>query len=128
MLVAREAQVIRERLVVRVPGEAIWDGRFRLSFRSASSGRRADVVVAALGRAGWSKLAERRPEFRGVSIPDRVRHGLPALWSNGRLVGVPHLGYRVGYRARVGAGTLEIRCEARFWPRQPLAGAEFSVV
>jgi len=124
VLVAREPQAIRERLVVRVPGEAIWDGRFRLSFRSASSERRADVVVAALGRAGWSKLAERRPEFRGVSIPGRVRHGLPALWSNGRLVGVPHL----GYRARATSATPEIRCEARFWPRHSLAGAEFSVV
>ncbi len=124
VLVAREPQAIRERLVVHVPGEAIWDGRFRLSLRSAGSGRRATLVVAALGQDGWSKLAERRSEFRKITIPGRVRHGLPALWLNGRLVGVPHL----GYRARATSATPEIRCEARFWPRQSLAGAEFSVV
>ena len=124
VLVAREPQAIRERLEVRVPGEAVWDGRFRLSLGTAGTGRRATLTVAALGRDGWSKLAEEQPEFRKTTIPGRVRHGLPALWSNGRLVGVPHL----GYRARAGSATPEIRCEARFWPRQPLAGAEFSVV
>ena len=124
VLVAREPQAIRERLEVHVPGEAIWDGRFRLSVGAARPGLRVALTVAALGRDGWAKLAEKRPDLRETSIPGRVRHGLPALWSNGRLVGVPHL----GYRARAGSATPEIRCEARFWPRQPLAGAEFSVV
>ena len=124
VLVAREPKAIREQLEVRVPGEVIWDGRFRLSLRSANSRRWGTLVVAALGREGWSQLAEKRPEYRKISIPGLVRHGLPALWSNGLLVGVPHLGYRAG----TSSATPEIRCEARFWPRQSLAGAEFSVV
>ncbi len=121
VLVAREPDAIRERLTVQAPSETIWDGRFRVS---VGSQHRAPVVVAALGRDGWSKLAQERPELRGIASPGRVRHGLPALWSGGRVIRVPHL----GYRARASAGRPEIRCEARFWPRQPLAGAEFSVV
>ncbi len=129
VLVAREPGAIRERIMLSAPGEAIWDGRFRVSLGFAGARRGpaaivAPVTVAALGRDGWTKLADRRPELREVAIPGRVRHGLPALWSGGRLIGVPHL----GYRARAGAGTPEIHCVARFWPRHPLAGAEFSVV
>ena len=107
-----------------VPSEVIWDGRFRLSLRSADSQCRMALIIAALGRDGWSKLAERQPEYRKLSIPGRVRHGLPALWSNGRLVGVPHLGYWAITRS----ATSKIRCEAKFWPRLSLANAEFSVV
>ncbi len=128
VLVAREPGAIRERIKLSAPGEAIWDGRFRVSLGVAGARRREPLIVAALGRDGWTKLADRRPELREVAIPGRVRHGLPALWSGGRLIGVPHLGYRVGTLARTGAGEPEIRCEARFWPRHPLAGAEFSVV
>lgn len=124
VLVAREPQAIRERLVVRAPGETVWDGRFRVTVGAAGSGRRAPLVVAALGADGWASLVARWPALRAITIPGRVRHGLPALWSGGRVVSVPHLGYRADARA----GRPEIRCEARFWPRRPLAGAEFSVV
>ncbi len=124
VLVAREPQAIHQRLAVSTPSETIWDGRFRISVGTARSAGRASLVVAVLGRDGWSRLAERRPALREIAIPGRVRHGLPALWSGGRVVCVPHLGYRADARS----GRQEIRCTALFWPRQPLAGAEFSVV
>jgi tRNA(Ile)-lysidine synthase len=124
VLVAREPQAIRERVVVRAPGETLWDGRFRVTVGAVGSARRAPLVVAALGSDGWASIAERRPSLRQIAIPGGVRHGLPALWSGGRVVAVPHLGYRAG----APAGRAEIRSQARFWPRRPLAGAEFSVV
>ncbi len=123
VLVAREPEAIGERLTVRAPGEVIWDGRFRMTVGSLGS-RRAPLVIAALGRGGWSKLIEKQPELRKIGIPGRVRHGLPALWSGGRPVCVPHL----GYRRPAGAGKSRIRCIVRFFPRHPAAGTEFSVV
>ena len=123
VLVAREPEAIGERLTVRTPGEVIWDGRFRVTVGPLGA-RRAPLVIAALGRGGWSELVEKRPELRETGIPGRVRHGLPTLWSAGRPVCVPHLGY---WRpARVGKPRLS--CIARFFPRHPVAGAEFSVV
>jgi tRNA(Ile)-lysidine synthase len=124
VLVVREPKTINDHLVVAPPGEVIWDNRFRLSLRPARSGGPGAVTVTALGERGCAELAALQPETRRSSIPARVRHGLPALRVNSRLVGVPYL----WFPARAGRNSPEILCEARFWPRHSLAGAEFSVV
>lgn len=50
-------------------------------------------MVGALGDAGWRYLCK---EGQGIdkALPYPVRLSLPALWSDGRVVAVPFLGWR----------------------------------
>jgi tRNA(Ile)-lysidine synthase len=124
VVVAREPLAIRDRIEMNAPGETVWDGRFRISVRFSGSGKRRPLIVAALGREGWSWLSAKRPELRDGAVPGRVRHALPALWSGRRPVCVPHL----GFVAPTKPGKARIRCQALFWPHRAIATTEFSVV
>ncbi len=77
-----------ERIEAR-PGFAIvWDNRFSIWL---DPDIRMGVTVAALGEAGLvnlDALGRKRP-----GVPARVLHTTPALWSGGRLLAAPLLGY-----------------------------------
>ncbi len=132
LLVCREPAAQEAPVAVSGPGSMIWDRRFlvRLSrVKGAGSNVRARYTLAPLGRAGWMAIKADVPGYAGRpgnrprSLPAQVRAGLPALRRAGRVVEVPHLGYR---RSGAGVGTLTI-AEARPLPPEPLAGAVFGV-
>ena len=86
---------------------ALWDGRFRLR---QASGLADGAELAALG--------DDSAGLRGHSaLPAAVLRTLPAIWLRGKLVAVPHLGYRA---ANMGG---EVRIQ--FAPRVALASAPF---
>ena len=51
------------------------------------------LVLARLGRQGWSRIVGRAPELRDTMIPWPVRASLPALWRGEKVAAVPHLDY-----------------------------------
>ncbi len=93
--------------VAAVPG-AVWDGRFTLQVPDEQT-----VNALVFGAVGGGAAA-----LRGASdLPDAVLRTLPALWRNGTLAAVPHIGYRA-------IGACEA-LEASFTPAHPLAAAPF---
>lgn len=95
--------------VPAIPGLR-WDARFRLS---ASARPPGGSVLGALGAAA-RRLRTASP------LPAAVLVTLPALWRNGELVAVPHLGYPdPGACARV---------PVVFAPNEPAGPAPFVVV
>jgi tRNA(Ile)-lysidine synthase len=132
LLFCREPAAQEPPLAVSGPGSMIWDRRFfvRLAAtRGTRSKDRSRYSLAPLGQEGWTAIKGDargyggRPDNRPRPLPDLVRTGLPALRRGGRVVEVPHLGYR---RFGAGVGTLTI-AETRPLPPGPLAGAEFGL-
>jgi tRNA(Ile)-lysidine synthase len=109
LLVCREPAAAAEMLTLRSGGTVLWDGRFRLRLR-----RGGDVRPLAVARLG----ALRPPG--AAALPGPVRPALPALWRDGTLVGVPHLGHWPGLKAADRPGIA-------FEPPRPLADAGFTV-
>jgi tRNA(Ile)-lysidine synthase len=115
----------RERRAMRGPVAAapnvVWDGRFRLA-GYPPDGFVPGLVVGALGsRTACSDLAASdamgfdAARFRNRDGPPAlVLHGLPALWSGGKLLAVPHFGMG------------DSRWRLIFDPRNPASGAPFS--
>ena len=121
VLVAREAAAIRQTTRVIPGGEAVWDGRFRVSFAHGSGGV-GPLRLCALGAAGWR--AVRGGLDNPPAMPDGVRRSLPAICDDDGVLEVPHLGYR--RRGTEGEGPIVPRIA--FAPSRPLAATEFAVV
>lgn len=73
-------------VVVMAGGEALWDRRFRVSWRTNCNG---SVVVRALGAAEWARLRSRVGSRS--ALPARAVATLPSFWQDGCLIAVPHL-------------------------------------
>jgi len=132
LLVCREPAAQGAVMSMAGPGTLTWDGRFLI--RLSRAGERGSKLssrhtLAPLGREGWQAIKSDapgyagRPDSRPRPLPAVVRIGLPALRRAGRVVEVPHLGYR---RCGAGVGSLTIT-ETRPLPPQPLSGAVFGV-
>lgn len=100
VLVCREAAAAGERLPLTPGMRAVWDGRFVFETGRAGEKGRARtgeteqaLVLARLGRQGWSRIVGRAPELRDTMIPWPVRASLPALWRGEKVAAVPHLDY-----------------------------------
>ncbi len=107
LLVAREANAMAPP-VPAIPG-AVWDNRFRLT---------ADAGWPPGARFG--AVAGAAPGLRRASdLPAAVLRTLPAIWHNGALVCVPHIGYPA-----LSAGASMAVCSC---PPNPVAGAPFCV-
>lgn len=117
VLIVREAEAVTDRRPV-APGESVWwDRRFAVT---PSAARRVPVEVARLGVSGWSRVVAEKPELRRLDLHATVRETLPGLWSDGRLLAVPTLGF---------AGDDQPMTDlVRFSPALPLAGPAFPVV
>lgn len=85
LLVCREVSAATS--VLPAKGEVLWDGRFRLYF-----GPRRVGEIKRLGNEGWRQVTAIDPALKKSNIPAVVRAGLPAIWRNGTLRSVPHLG------------------------------------
>jgi tRNA(Ile)-lysidine synthase len=109
LLVCREPAAAAEILSLPPGGTVLWDGRFRLARRRGGDSR--PLAVARLGAL--------RPPGAGA-LPGAVRPALPALWRDGILVGVPHLGHWPGLAAAD-------RPSIALSPSRPLADAGFTV-
>ena len=121
ILFVREAGAIRETALVVPNGEALWDGRFRVSFSgSAKGGDRTHLRV--LGDAGWRDV--RGHLDRVSAMPDRARRALPAVYDDDGVLEVPHLGYRRDPES----GGDPVVAHLTFAPARPLAASEFAVV
>lgn len=117
VLIAREAEAAAERRLA-APGQRVWwDRRFIIV---PSADRPSPVEVARLGVFGWSRVVAEKPELRWLDLHATVRETLPGLWSDGRLLAVPTLGF---------AGDDQPMTDhVRFSPALPLAGPAFPVV
>lgn len=85
LLVCREASAAKS--VLPAKGDIHWDGRFRLNL-----GARRIGDVKRLGTEGWRLASEAVPALRKTHIPSAVLSSLPAIWKEGALRSVPHLG------------------------------------
>ncbi len=86
----REARNLQGPVTVTVGGApVIWDGRFRVAVERA--GR---FTVAALDDRRWRQALADRPDLARQPLPASVRHGLPVLLCDDRLISIPHLDYR----------------------------------
>ena len=91
LMMCREDRGLPPPLAVAEASGLVWDGRYEVGLTGGADG---SVRLAALGRAGWVEIAERRPDLRETAVPLPALHTLPALIDGGGVVGVPHLGYR----------------------------------
>ena len=116
LLICREAGAIEHVIEPRAGVWHAWDGRFVVRV----TGEVAGLRVRALGEDGWRQRA-RLPEPAGrADLPAAVGPSLPALWRGDRLVA------RGGARLDRPLPGRPAALEARYRPRQPLAGAPFA--
>lgn len=79
--------------VALVPGARLrWDNRFEVV---AAADAPAGFSLGALGPRGWRKAIARMAPARPERIPACVRSALPALYGDGGIFAVPHLGYNL---------------------------------
>lgn len=83
----REASEISQTLSLSPGEKAIWDRRFEVSLKAGGT----PGEVRALGESGWTSLVQDHPGLKQTPIPFPVKVGLPALFSSGEVVEVPHL-------------------------------------
>jgi len=132
LLICREPAAQGAPVRVAQPGTLTWDGRFHLRLSRAGGPAqkvRSRYTLGPLGYEGWQTIRSEvsgyagRPDNRPRPLPGVIRVGLPALRRAGRVVEVPHLGYR---RSRAAVGSLTI-AEVRPLPPEPLTSAGFGV-
>ena len=116
LLVCREAGLIAEVLAPRAGLWQRWDRRFAVRLGGGAGG----LQVRALGVEGWRQRSNLCGVRTGRALPAAVRASLPTLWRGAALLAAPQLGLMAP--AVIGAITFE----ARYRPRQPLAGAPFA--
>lgn len=85
LLVVREARGLDVRHGLRAGDTVFWDGRFRVDLGPLAE----SLTVRALGRRGWSGIAE----AVRADVPTVARTTLPALFDAQGLLSVPLLGY-----------------------------------
>ncbi len=69
----------------------IWDNRFVVTDTTPDVPLPAGLSLGALGEEGWRQLQESADSSLFSAIPAKVRHSLPALWSEGKIVEMPLL-------------------------------------
>jgi tRNA(Ile)-lysidine synthase len=122
VLVCRELRRPLARVPVSPTMRLLWDGRFAITLGAPVSAA-GPAFVGPLGCDGWALVVKDRPEVRATALPWPARLALPALWSSGDVIEVPHLGYRCD---RGGASATAIETVV-FRPRQTLSGVGFFV-
>jgi len=120
VLICREVAAIAPAITVSPGGTADWDGRFRVRL-SADAG--AGWTVGALGDAGWREIKAAVDPDESHTIPHPARLGLPALRRAGRVVAVPHL----GFRAPEISGTTRAAAKIEPAPPEPMTKARFFI-
>jgi tRNA(Ile)-lysidine synthase len=89
----------------------VWDNRFEVQV----SGDIGAWALRGLGQDGLTQLATRHGmSLKGHVIPVEARRTLPSLWRGNDLIGVPHLGFGFGLRAK-------------YRPKQSVSGVGFPV-
>jgi tRNA(Ile)-lysidine synthase len=113
-------------LICREPAAAVsvlaatdmvdWDNRFRLHLEVKG---RTQGEIRRLGAAGWRQAVSAAPALKSTRIPAPARPSLPAIWSGGELLAVPHL----GYARHADISVVQIF----FLPNRPLISARFTL-
>ena len=116
LLICREAGAIEHVIELRAGVWHEWDGRFVVRV----TGEVAGLRVRALGEDLWRQRARLPEPAARADLPAAVGPSLPALWCDDRLVAVAEPGASGPCPAAPAA------LEARYRPRQPLAGAPFA--
>jgi tRNA(Ile)-lysidine synthase len=113
-LIMREPAKAHDR-VRAAPGHRLWwDRRFIVGPLEPVAAAAGGCSVQRLGRQGAALLA-------GAAVPAAVRAGLPGLWRNDRLVGLPAIAPREGLKR----SNLPPFFRMVFVPPEPLAGPGF---
>lgn len=102
------------------PGASLtWDRRFTVHRLPDGGDGAPDLIVRRLGRDGWAALGRAGST---TVVPPVVRPALPSIWSRGRPVHVPHLGFtapEMSYLAE--------KIRIRFAPARPLTPNPFDL-
>jgi len=104
-----------------------WDNRFRLDFGprnvAENSSIPGEVKINALGRKGWDKLVQMKPDLRHHPVPLSARIALPAMYLEGEIISVSHLTDQFPKPHPLHKGFEK----AVFLPPEPVFGGTFSV-
>lgn len=113
----REARNLQPPVPVTGGGAPVtWDGRFRVAVEQVGA-----FTVAALDEDLWHRAISDRPDLARVTLPAVVRHGLPVLLCDNRLMAIPHLDYRA-------SGTDDLGVRVVPMVSVPAVPARFAVV
>lgn len=85
-LVVREAPRDATPAGLAPGGTIVWDGRFDVG---AAASAPTGLSVAPLRRDGWRRIAGDLDAVQRARLPAPARPSLPAVWHDGRIVGVP---------------------------------------
>ncbi|AWK85858.1 tRNA lysidine(34) synthetase TilS [Azospirillum thermophilum] len=121
LLVAREPELVADRIDIMPGGGVLWDRRFTVRLAPE---RVAGLTVARLGEDGWRCVVGWRPEARRLALHEAVRASLPGLWDGERLVAAP----LPGAGPYAGGPGEPFADAAAFTPRVPLGVPAFTVV
>ncbi|MGB8843458.1 MAG: tRNA lysidine(34) synthetase TilS [Aliidongia sp.] len=118
VLIQREAAALAPPVDLQGSGPWRWDDRFTVRARNGAVP--PGLCVGALGAEGAANMRAIVPADRAHHLPGSVRATLPAIRQDGRLIAIPHLGWRrPGSAAGIEVGLRSVR---------PLAGSGFTVV
>jgi len=87
LVLCRESRGVAPLTPIISGQSTVWDGRFVVT---ASATCPSGVSVGALGARGWEQVKKEC----SITIPAMIRTTLPAIWIDGELCLVPHLGYK----------------------------------
>jgi tRNA(Ile)-lysidine synthase len=87
ILIAREFAAIMEETKIRSGETVVWDGRWQVALAAATGVE--TYTVKALGNPPHDELDRLSPRLRACVPQGRVRSGLPAIWSDNKIVFVP---------------------------------------
>ncbi len=136
VLILRESAAVSPPVSLNDEVPVIWDGRYDVipehPYRMPAMRRAGDReaaanwTIGALGEAGWHEV--RRSGFAlEHALPRDVVITLPALRRRGKLMTVPHLGYR-REPPNMDKNNNAARWQVRFAPVSPLTKAGFTLV
>lgn len=132
LLIVREPAAVGPAVRLDEAAPVIWDGRYDVGpdRRTAVFSRRASGValwsVGALGEDGWQEVRRSGFALRHV-LPRDVIITLPALRRRGKLITVPHLGYR-RQQPNMDKDKYAAAWRVHFAPVSPLTKSGFTLV
>ncbi len=88
IMVSRELSAVEG--PISLEKSVIWDNRFAIRTKGDISG----MKIAALGAEGWLQLKAEMPNFDQIDVPRIAGLVLPAIFHDGELQAVPHIGYK----------------------------------